>query len=39
MAAPQADEFDSLNLYRLTKGGEAAVARRRRDDLLRAAAG
>ncbi len=35
---PESDEFDSLNLYRLTNGGEAAVTRKRRDDLLRAAA-
>ena len=39
IAPPEADEFDNLNLYRLTKGGEAAVARKRRDDLLRAVAG
>ena len=36
-AAP--DELDYLDLYRVTHGGEAAVARKRRDDLLRAAAG
>jgi hypothetical protein len=36
-AAP--DELDHLDLYRVTHGGEAAVARKRRDDLLRAAAG
>jgi hypothetical protein len=36
---PEADEFENLNLYRLTSGGEAAVARKRRDDLLRAKAG
>ena len=39
IAPPEAGEFDNLNLYRLTKGGEAAVARKRRDDLLRAMAG
>jgi hypothetical protein len=39
IAPPEADEFDNLNLYRLTQGGEAAVARKRRDDLLRAVAG
>ena len=38
IAPPEAGEFDNLNLYRLTKGGEAAVARKRRDDLLRAVA-
>ena len=32
---PQADEFDSLDLYRATSGGEAALARKRRDDVLR----
>ena len=32
---PQADEFDSLDLYRATSGGEAALARKRRDDALR----
>jgi hypothetical protein len=39
IAPPEADEFDVLNLYRQTNGGEAAVTRKRRDDLLRAAAG
>ena len=38
IAPPEADEFDVLNLYRQTNGGEAAVIRKRRDDLLRAAA-
>ncbi len=36
---PQLEEFDRLNLYNLTDGGEAALARKRRDDLLRARAG
>jgi len=39
IAPPQADEFDHLDLYRLTSGGEAALARKRRDDLLRAKVG
>ena len=38
IAPPEADEFDVLSLYRQTNGGEAAVTRKRRDDLLRAAA-
>ncbi|MCC6887778.1 MAG: radical SAM protein [Hyphomicrobiales bacterium] len=33
---PQADEFDALALYRETSGGEAALARKRRDDAIRA---
>jgi Radical SAM superfamily len=36
---PEADEFDHLDLYRLTSGGEAALARKRRDDVLRAKVG
>jgi hypothetical protein len=32
---PQADEFESLDLYHATSGGEAALARKRRDDALR----
>jgi hypothetical protein len=32
------DEFDRLDLYHATRGGEAAVARKRRDDALRARA-
>jgi hypothetical protein len=35
IGAPQADEFDRLDLYRRTSGGEAALARKRRDDALR----
>ena len=30
------DEFDALDLYHATSGGEAAVARKRREDALRA---
>jgi hypothetical protein len=33
---PQEDEFDSLDLYHATRGGEAAVARKRRDESIRA---
>ena len=36
IAPPQHDEFDSLDLYHATSGGEAALARKRRDDDLRA---
>jgi hypothetical protein len=32
---PQADEFEALDLYHATGGGEAALARKRRDDALR----
>jgi hypothetical protein len=34
-APPEADEFDNLDLYHATSGGEAALARMRRDDALR----
>jgi hypothetical protein len=34
--APQDDEFEELDLYHATAGGEAAVARKRRDDAIRA---
>ncbi|MBV8775743.1 MAG: radical SAM protein, partial [Alphaproteobacteria bacterium] len=34
--APQADELETLDLYHATSGGEAALARKRRDDALRA---
>jgi hypothetical protein len=37
IAPPQADEFDALDLYHATSGGEAALARKRRDDAIRAA--
>jgi hypothetical protein len=36
IAPPQADEFDALDLYHATSGGEAALARKRRDDAIRA---
>jgi hypothetical protein len=32
---PQADEFESLDLYHATSGGEAALARKRREDAIR----
>jgi hypothetical protein len=31
----QEEEFDSLDLYHATNGGQAALARKRRDDALR----
>ncbi|HET7883302.1 MAG TPA: hypothetical protein VFL55_20620, partial [Acetobacteraceae bacterium] len=36
IAPPQDDELDTLDLYHVTNGGEAAVARVRRDDEARA---
>ncbi|HEU0156336.1 MAG TPA: radical SAM protein [Stellaceae bacterium] len=39
IAPPLEDEFDSLDLYHATSGGEAALARKRREDLLRAKVG
>jgi hypothetical protein len=36
IAPPTEAELDTLDLYRATTGGEAAVARKRRDDALRA---
>lgn len=38
-APPKADEFEVLDLYHATSGGEAALARKYRDDKIRAAAG
>ncbi len=35
IAPPEEDEFDNLDLYQMTNGGEAALARKRRDDALR----
>jgi radical SAM family protein len=35
IAPPRADEFDALDLYHATSGGEAALARMRRDDAIR----
>jgi hypothetical protein len=36
IAAPRRDEFEALDLYHATEGGEAALSRKRRDDALRA---
>jgi hypothetical protein len=36
IAAPKADEFDALDLYHATTGGEAALKRKFRDDAIRA---
>ncbi|HVZ51575.1 MAG TPA: radical SAM protein [Pseudolabrys sp.] len=36
IAPPQADEFDALSLYHATTGGEAALARKKRDEAIRA---
>jgi hypothetical protein len=35
---PNAAEFEDLALYHQTTGGEAALARKRRDDAIRATA-
>jgi hypothetical protein len=35
IAPPQEDEFEALALYHETSGGEAALARMRRDDAIR----
>ena len=35
IAPPQADEFEALDLYHATTGGEAALARKVRDDAIR----
>jgi hypothetical protein len=35
IAPPQQDEFESLSLYHKTTGGDAALARKRRDDAIR----
>ena len=32
---PKADEFEALDLYHATSGGEAALARKRREDTIR----
>jgi len=36
IAPPKADEFDALDLYHATTGGEAALKRKFRDDAIRA---
>jgi radical SAM family protein len=38
IAPPQTDEFEALDLYHATSGGEAALARMRRDDAIRGSA-
>jgi hypothetical protein len=38
IAPPRADEFETLDLYHATSGGEAALARKRRDEAIRAGA-
>jgi hypothetical protein len=38
IAPPQADEFQALDLYHATRGGEDALARMRRDEGIRAQA-
>jgi hypothetical protein len=35
IAPPEADEFDNLDLYHMTAGGEEALARKRREDTIR----
>jgi hypothetical protein len=35
IAPPRADEFEALDLYHETTGGEAALARKYRDDGIR----
>ena len=35
IAPPESDEFEALDLYHATSGGEAALARMRRDDAIR----
>ena len=38
IAPPKSDEFDALDLYHATSGGEAALARKYRDEKIRAQA-
>ena len=38
IAPPSDDEFEALDLYHATAGGEAALARKRRDEAVRAGA-
>jgi hypothetical protein len=35
IAPPASDEFDALDMYHATRGGEDALARKRRDDAIR----
>src|SRR5262249_56026092 len=37
IAPPEKDEFERLSLYHETTGGEAGLARKRRDDVIPAA--
>ena len=39
IAVPSEDEFDRLDLYQATAGGEGALARKRREDALRTGRG
>jgi hypothetical protein len=39
IAQPDEDEFERLDLYHATAGGEGALARKRREDVLRAGVG
>ncbi len=36
IAPPEANEFEALDIYHVTRGGEDALARKRRDDAIRA---
>jgi hypothetical protein len=38
IAPPRDDEFEALDLYHATAGGEAALARKHRDDAIRKSA-
>jgi len=38
IASPNTDEYEALDLYHATSGGEAALARKYRDDAIRKAA-
>src|SRR5207245_1164511 len=38
IAPPQSDEFQTLDLYHATRGGEEAIARMHRDEAIRAGA-
>jgi hypothetical protein len=37
IAPPEAEELNTLDLYHATRGGEEALAKRRRNDALHAA--
>jgi hypothetical protein len=38
IAPPKENEFEALDLYHATSGGEAALGRKRRDEAIRAGA-